>query len=81
MPPIPTLPGASDASIEHAFLTFGSANVAYYKTVHGKRRLLHVKGLIAPSSCPRGGFPLMGTFAFADGTTTSSRTTIPCPSR
>jgi hypothetical protein len=80
VPLIPTLPGASDASVEHAFLTFGSTDVAYRKTVHGKRTLVHVKGVIAPRTCPRGGFPLKGTIDFADGTATIGKTTIPCPS-
>jgi hypothetical protein len=79
VPPIPTLPGASDASVESAFLTFGSKNVAYYETVHGKRKLLHVKGIVIPKTCPHGGFPVQGDIAFADGTTTTANTTIPCP--
>jgi hypothetical protein len=79
VPVIPTIPGASNASVESAFVTFGATNVAYYETVHGKRTLLHVKGLIAPDSCPRGGFPIEGSFDFADGSTTSGRAAIPCP--
>jgi hypothetical protein len=79
VPPIPTLPEASNASVESAFLTFGSKNVAYYKTVHGKKKLLHVKGIIVPKTCPRGGFPVQGNIDFADGTATTAMTTIPCP--
>ena len=79
VPPIPTIPGASDASIESAFFTFGATNVAYYETVRGKRKLVHIKGLIEPKSCPRGGFPLKTTVDFADSSTTTAATTIPCP--
>lgn len=79
VPPIRTLPGASDASVEHAFITFGSTNVAYYETIRGKRKLVHVKGVIVPRSCPRGGFPVAADISFADGTTTTSRTRVPCP--
>jgi hypothetical protein len=79
VPPIPTIPGASDASIESAYFTFGSTNVAYYETVHGKRKLVHINGLIEPRSCPRGGFPLETIVDFADSTTTTATTTIPCP--
>jgi hypothetical protein len=81
VPLIPTLPEASDASVEHAFVTFGSTDVAYYKNVHGKRTLLHVKGLISPKRCPNGGFPLEGIFDFADGSSTIGQTTIPCPAK
>ncbi len=79
VPPVPTIPGASNASVESAFVTLGSANVAYYKTVHGKRTLQHLRGLVSPKTCPRGGFSFEGAFAFADGTTTSQNATIPCP--
>lgn len=79
VPPIATLPGAANASVESVSLTFGAANVAYYKTVHGKKRLVHVKGVIVPKTCPRGGFPLEAIAAFADGTTSTTKTTIACP--
>lgn len=79
VPPIPTLPEAPDASVESAFLTFGAKNVAYYKTIHGRRVLLHVKGVIVPKTCPHGGFPIEGKLDFADGTTTADTATIPCP--
>jgi hypothetical protein len=81
VPPIPTIPGASDASIESAFFTFGATNIAYYETIHGKRKLVHVNGLVEPKSCPRGGFPLETTIDFADSSTTTAATTIPCPGK
>src|SRR5665213_3945197 len=52
VPPLPTIPGAQLPSIESAFVTLGSPNVAYYKVVHGKRTLVHLKGLISPGNCP-----------------------------
>jgi hypothetical protein len=79
VPPIPTLPGASNASVENVFLTFGATHVAYYKTVHGKRTLFHVRGVVVPRTCPRGGFPAEGIIDFADGTTLTVNPTIPCP--
>lgn len=79
VPPIATLPGASDASVESAFLTFGARGVAYYAVVHGHRRLEHVRGLVVPKRCPRGGFPLKGIVDFADGATTIATAVIPCP--
>lgn len=79
VPLIPTLPGASDASAEQIFVTLGAPNAAYYKKVHGKRRLFHVKGIIVPKKCPRGGFPYKTEIGFADGTTNTVKGTIPCP--
>lgn len=79
IPPIATLPGASLASVESAYATFGATNVAYYETVHGKRTLVHLRGMIAPKRCPLGGFPSEGKIDFADGTSLTVNPTIPCP--
>jgi hypothetical protein len=79
VPPIPTLPEASNASVQSAFVTFGSKNVAYYKMVHGKKKLFHVRGVVTPKTCPSGGFPLEANIDFADGTSSTANTTISCP--
>lgn len=79
VPPIPTLPEASDASIETAFLTFGDRKVAYYRRVHGRRRLIHVRGAVVPRRCPRGGFPYKALVSFMDGTSLTSTGVIACP--
>jgi hypothetical protein len=79
VPQISTIPGAAYASVESAFATLGAANVAYFKTVHGRRMLVHLKGLVVPSVCPAGGFPTRGTVEFADGATFTVNPSIPCP--
>lgn len=79
IPPISTFPGASLASVESAFATFGARNVAYYEAVHGKRTLVHLRGMVEPKTCPRGGFPTEGIIDFADGTTLTVNPAIPCP--
>jgi hypothetical protein len=79
IPPIATFPDAPNASIESAFVTVGGPNVAYYELVHGKRRLVHLRGLLVPKSCPSGGFPAEGIVDFADGATLTVNPTIPCP--
>lgn len=79
VPQVLAIPGASYASVESAFATLGAANVAYFKNVHGRRTLVHLKGLVVPSKCPTGGFPTRGTVEFADGTTFTVNPTIPCP--
>ena len=81
VPLIPTLPGASDASVGSATLTIGARNVAYYKKVHGKRKLFHVSGIITPKSCPAHGFPVETILGFQDGSQVAAKTTVPCPKK
>ncbi len=79
IPIIPTLPGASYASVEKTFFTVGDSKVAYYKRVRGKRKLVHVRGFVVPKTCPAGGFPYEATFSFADGTANTYNGAISCP--
>ncbi len=79
IPIVPTLPGAGLGWVQRVTLSFGASNVAYYRTVHGKRKLLHVKGVLAPRKCPSGGFPFETMVEYANATTSAAKTTIPCP--
>jgi hypothetical protein len=79
VPPVSTIPGAAYASVESNYVSIGATNVAYYETVHGRRKLVHVKGLTAPKTCSGHGFPFALTMSFADGTTSSASYTDPCP--
>jgi hypothetical protein len=79
VPPISTFPGAPNASVESAFVSVGGPNVAYYESIHGRRTLVHLKGLTVPKRCPGEGFPTEGKAYFADGTTLTVNPTIPCP--
>jgi hypothetical protein len=81
LPLVPTLPGAPEGSIESVSLTFGAANAAYFQTLHGRRRLVHVRGIVLPKRCPRGGFPYKVVTMLADGSSPSSAGAIPCPRR
>lgn len=81
VPPVSTVPGAANASVETNFVSVGATNVAYYETVHGRRRLVHIKGLTAPRTCSGRGFPFALTMGFADGTTSTASYTDPCPHR
>jgi hypothetical protein len=49
--------------------------------VHGERKLVHVKGLIVPKTCPKGGFPFKVMITFLDGSSTTDTYTAPCPHR
>jgi hypothetical protein len=79
VPPVSTFPGLPNASIESVFVTVGSPDVAYYEPVHGHERLVRVRGVSVPRSCPSGGFPVQGMASFADGATLTTDPTIPCP--
>ncbi len=70
LPPIPTLPLAPDGSLVDFSLTVGA------KRSKAKKR---ANAIVVPKRCPRGGFPLAAEFSYADGTSGSERTTIPCP--
>ncbi len=69
IPPITTVPQLPGASIPALSLTIG-ANGRERRT----RATVHV-----PADCPAGGFPLVGEFAYDDGSSGSVRATIPCP--
>jgi len=77
VPLIPTLPGATDASVKDASLTLGATKVTYIK----KHKKVHVKGLITPKRCPKGGFPVETQFSFSDGVVSTAKSVIPCPKK
>lgn len=79
VPRVSTVPGGSYAYIESAFATLGAGDVAYFETVHGRRTLVHIKGLTVPRACPPGGFPTHAAIEFADGAKLTVNPTIPCP--
>lgn len=81
VPLIKVLPGASDASATSSFITLGAHNVAYYRRVHGRRKLFHVRGIVLPRSCPRGGWPVASRFKFEDGSNVLATRRVPCPHR
>jgi hypothetical protein len=79
VPPVSTFPGAPNASVESAFVSVGGPDVAYYESIHGRRTLVHVRGLTVPKRCPSGGFPTEGKAYLADGSSLTVDPTIPCP--
>jgi len=81
VPPVDTIPGAANASAESGYVSLGGADIAYYKTIRGKRKLVHIKGLVAPTTCPGGGFPFAATVTFEDGATSTGTYSSPCPAK
>ncbi len=70
IPPVATLPMMPDASVVTFSLTVGAST---------RHRTYDQAAVRTPSTCPVGGFPLAGEFSYADGSTGSAVTTIPCP--
>jgi hypothetical protein len=81
VPPVETLPGASNATVKSIYITLGAPNAAYFEKVGGKRKLVHIKGIIVPKTCPKGGFPYKTQLTFEDGTTDAVTGVIRCPSK
>lgn len=81
VPAISTVPGAADAAVESSYVSLGGADVAYYRTVHGARRLVHVRGLLAPRSCRAGGLHFQALASFQDGMDASAEYVTPCRGR
>lgn len=69
IPPVPTLPLESDASIVSFSLTVGAS----------RRRSGGQTAVLVPSRCPAGGFPFAAGFTYADGSTGNALARIPCP--
>jgi hypothetical protein len=79
IPPIPWNPEAPPASIVRFTARIGPQHVTYYRRAGAREIPYRPEGLRLPHFCPRGGFPFAGAFTFMDGTTTSTRTFVPCP--
>jgi hypothetical protein len=79
MPIIPTWPEGPPAVIVHMETTLGPSHLTYYRRDRGKRIGYRPTGMAIPEVCPRGGFPFAAYYHFLDGSTTSSRTSVPCP--
>lgn len=79
VPAVSTVPGAANASVETGYVSLGGANIAYYRTIRGRRKLVHINGLVVPTRCPSIGFPFETIATFEDGTTSIARYAYPCP--
>jgi hypothetical protein len=70
IPPISTLPLEPDASIVTFSLVIGAPP---------RRRAHDANTVRLPAVCPQGGFPFAAEFTYADGSSGSSLTKVPCP--
>jgi hypothetical protein len=81
VPPISTVPGATNIVVTSGYVSLGASDIAYYRVHDGVRRLVRVAGLIAPRACPEGGFPYEAILTFEDGSTATGTASSPCPRR
>jgi hypothetical protein len=81
VPIVKFLPEASAASASSLLISIGTKSTPYFKTVNGKRKLFHVRGVVMPKSCPPGGWPVASQFSFEDGSTVMAKRKVPCPKR
>ena len=80
VPLVPSFPDSPYVAVVQLTATLGPLGITYYERVHGRTVAYHPRGLLLPDSCPHGGFPFAAELGFADGSTTSARTAVPCPS-
>jgi hypothetical protein len=81
LPALPNSPFGAPISVAQLKFTLGGNNIIYREVVGGRRRSYRPGGLPLPSRCPSGGFRFRATVAFADGSTRSGGTAVPCPRR
>jgi hypothetical protein len=79
LPIIPSVPGAPDVAIVSLRVTLGPQGLTYYEQAEGNTLAFTPKGILLPTTCPRGGFPFAATFSFLDGSHPVARATVPCP--
>jgi hypothetical protein len=79
MPVIPSVPGAPDVAIVSLRVTLGPQGLTYYEQTEDNTLAYTPKGILLPTTCPRGGFPFAATFSFLDGSHPVARTVVPCP--
>jgi hypothetical protein len=86
VPLVPSVPGAPDVAVTRFRMALGSTKSGdgrfrYRRRSHGRLVYYAPRGLLLPPVCPRGGFPFQAHFVFADQSTATARTSVPCPPR
>jgi hypothetical protein len=80
VPPVPGLPGAGDVALTQVHATLGGA-LTYYERVRDRLVAYRPKGVSLPPRCPRGGWQVGATLAFAGGAFSRAEQVIGCPAR
>jgi hypothetical protein len=80
VPEVPGLAGGPNVALVAITATLGGP-LTYYERRHGENVAYRPRGIGLPDNCPRGGWRLGASLAFADGTTSRAGTVIGCPRR
>jgi hypothetical protein len=80
VPLVPSLPEAPDVAVVGFNSTLGPLHVRYHEHIHGRVVSYQPRGIPLPRRCPPGGFPFSTKFSFLDGSNSTARTTVRCPS-
>jgi hypothetical protein len=78
LPVIASVPGAPAVAIVSLRVTLGPEGLTYYEHAQGSTLAYTPRGILLPTSCPRGGFQFAATFSFLDGSHPKAQTTVPC---
>jgi hypothetical protein len=78
IPAITTLPGSPNASVVSLDSRIGSPELTYTRISHHREIRYHPRGMILPSTCPRGGYGFSATFRFEDDTSSDASSTVRC---
>jgi hypothetical protein len=81
LPALPNSPFGAPISVAQLTFTLGGDNIIYHELADGRRRSYRPGGLPLPTRCPRGGFRFRATVTFADSSSRSGATAVPCPPR
>ena len=78
IPPIGTLPEAPDASVIALNSRIDPKSLFYTASVHGRQVRYHPRGIVLPTSCPKGGYRFSAALRFQNGATTVARDVVGC---
>jgi hypothetical protein len=80
LPVIASVPGAPDVAIVSLHVMLGPQGLTYFEQTEGSTLAYTPKGVLLPTTCPRGGFQFAASFSFLDGSHLDAYTAVPCPS-
>lgn len=80
VPTVPSIPEGPPVAIVAMHATLGG-QLTYREHAHGHTISYHPAGVTLPAHCPHGGFAFSAQLRFADATSASAHTSVPCPKR
>jgi hypothetical protein len=79
LPLVPVWPEGPDVILTSFSSTIGPLHLTYYRRLQGELVPFHPRGIVVPNHCPRRGFPFAAGFRFANGTSVTASSCVPCP--